>query len=136
MHTDEFPVPNNDSEWERLIEAWLVAGRSGKGVAESDPGWWAISAVIMFPIKKEHEALWEFVIRTFEREMSDEAFGALAAGPLEDLLGFFGELYIDRVEELARKNPRFNYLLGGVWKHLSTDDVWRRVEKARLEVWK
>jgi hypothetical protein len=42
---------------------------------------------------------------------------------------------IDRVEELARKNPRFNYLLGGVWKNMMTDDIWFRVEKARLKVW-
>ncbi len=136
MNDRKAAIPTTDTEWNSLIDAWIAASGTGKGTSDSDPGWWAISTVIMFPINKKHHALWEFIIRTFEREMSDSAFGALAAGPLEDLLGFFGELYIDRIEELARQNPRFNYLLGGVWKHLSTDDVWRRIEKARLGVWK
>ncbi len=135
MLIGEDPVPTNDSEWESLINAWIAAPRTENGTPDSDPRWWAISAVIMFPKNKNHEELWQFVIRRFEREMSDKAFGSLAAGPLEDLLGFFGELYIDRIEELARKNPRFNYLLGGVWQHLSSDDVWARVEKVRLNEW-
>jgi len=134
MAVDEDPVPSSEAEWDLLITDW-IAYSSEKGLSDSDPRWWAISAVIMFPINRNHEELWQFVTRTFEKEMSDKAFASLAAGPLEDLLGYFGELYIDRIEELARKNPRFNYLLGGVWKHLSTDDVWTRIEKVRLKEW-
>ena len=59
----------------------------------------------------------------------------IAAGPLEDLIAGYGAIYINRVEELARKNPRFNYLLGGVWKNSSSEDIWERVEKARLTIW-
>jgi hypothetical protein len=67
--------------------------------------------------------------------MSDKAFGMIAAGPLEDLIADYGDLYIDRIEVLARKNPRFNYLLGGVWKNASKNDVWKRVENAQLKEW-
>lgn len=113
---------------------WIAAEVNG-GVKSDDPRWWAVETIINLNIDKDHQSLWEFITRTFEREMSDKAFAMLAAGPLEDLLAYFGELYIDRVEELARKNPRFNYLLGGVWKNSATDDIWSRVEKVRLNVW-
>ena len=59
----------------------------------------------------------------------------LAAGPLEDLLAKRGEDFIDRVEELARKDPKFNDLLGGVWRNTMTDEVWQRVQAIRNHVW-
>ena len=135
MDSDEVNVPSNDAEWEALIHSWIAAQESGQTVSDDDPAWWAVDAVIMWNINEKPEALWEFIIRTFEKEMSDKTFAMIAAGPLEDLLAYFGEQYIDSIEELARKNPRFNYLLGGVWKNSSTNDVWLRLEKARLNVW-
>ena len=135
MDSDEIIVPNGDSEWETLIAAWIAAEESGKRESDYDPAWWAVDGVIMWHIDEKHEALWEFITRTFERPMSDKTFAMIAAGPLEDLLADYGNIYIDRIEELARKSPRFNYLLGGVWKNSSNDEVWQRVEKARLTVW-
>ena len=134
-HRDDVRIPTSESEWEDLIGAWIEAEESDKPTSDYDPKWWAVDAVGLWHLEDEHKALWEFITRVFEKRMSDKAFGVLAAGALEDLLACFGNLYIDRVEELARKNPRFNYLLGGVWKNAMTDDVWVRVEKARLAVW-
>jgi hypothetical protein len=59
----------------------------------------------------------------------------LAAGPLEDLLAHHGELWIDRVEAQAQADPKFNYLLGGVWQNQMTEDVWQRVQAVRRDVW-
>jgi hypothetical protein len=131
----EFAVPKNDTDWDALISAWIAAEESQKRTGDNDPAWWAVETVIMWNINSQHEALWQFITRSFERPMTDEAFGMIAAGPLEDLISYHGQLYIDRIEALARKNPRFNYLLGGVWKNASTDDVWSRVEKIRLKAW-
>ena len=61
--------------------------------------------------------------------------GILAAGMLEDFLGRHGADYIGVVEVLARKWPRFRYLLGGVWQGSMTKDVWHRVEAARGSPW-
>src|SRR5687767_533547 len=121
---DEAKIPTTDNEWEALIAAWISAQESGKRKSDDDPAWWAVGDVSAWHLSDRHEAVWDFIIRTFEREMSDKAFAIIAAGPLEDLLADFGELYIERVEELARKNPRFNYLLGGVWRNDASDDVW------------
>jgi hypothetical protein len=132
----EIKIPVDEVEWETLIRAWIDAENSVEKRSDYDePKWWAVNAVGEWHLEDKHEALWEFIIRTFEREMSDKAFGILAAGPVENLLSEFGESYIERVEELARKNPRFNFLLGGVWQLAMTEDVWARLQKARLTVW-
>ena len=39
------------------------------------------------------------------------------------------------IEELARKDPKFNYLLGGVWRNAMTDEVWQRLQAIRNHVW-
>lgn len=132
---EDVPVPRNEAEWDTLIAAWIEYEESDPRRSDDDTRRWAADAVNTWRYDQNHEALWEFIIKTFERKMSDRAFSILAAGALEDLLADFGNLYIDRVEEHARKNPRFNYLLGGVWKNAMKDDVWSRVQKARLNTW-
>jgi hypothetical protein len=131
----EVSVPSCDVEWEALIEAWVAAQESEKQRSDDDSGWWAADAVDDWRYAGKHAEVWEFITRAFDNRMSDTAFAILAAGPLEEFLADFGELYIDRVEELARKNPRFNDLLGGVWKNAMADNVWTRVQNARLKVW-
>lgn len=69
------------------------------------------------------DRLWQFIREVYKRELSDEVIAVLAAGPLEDLLAKRGVDFIDRIEELARKDPKFNYLLGGVWRNTMTDEV-------------
>ncbi|HUV96794.1 MAG TPA: hypothetical protein VMV98_04925, partial [Acidobacteriaceae bacterium] len=48
----------------------------------------------------------------------------------EDLLAKHCEIFIDRVEAEARKDPRFAKLLGGVWQNKMSDAVWKRVQAA------
>jgi hypothetical protein len=134
-YIDDCRIPTNESEWEALLDAWIQAREYGKRNSDYDPFWWAVDGVLQWHLSDQHEALWQFITRIYERQMSDRVFAILAAGELEDLLASFGEIYIERIEELARKSPRFNYLLGGVWKNAMTDDVWLRVQEARLSVW-
>ena len=39
------------------------------------------------------------------------------------------------VRPLAKTDPRFRHLLGGVWKNSIAEEVWRRVENCRSVVW-
>ena len=58
--------------------------------------------------------------------------GVLAAGPLEDLIADHSEHGIDRIETLARRSPRFRYLLTGVWSQgKDKSPVWQRVVAAK-----
>jgi len=75
------------------------------------------------------------VVERIEPLPTTTLFHVLAAGPLEDLLAHHGPAIIDRVEAHARRDERFNLLLGGVWRNGIASDVWARVEKVRREVW-
>ena len=118
-----------------IVDAWIAGQDADDRSPDREANWWAIEQVIDWSLDCEGERLWEFVTTAYQRDISDKVVGALATGPLEDLLAKQGPEFIERVEELARKDPRFNYLLGGVWRNAMTEEVWRRVQAARLHVW-
>ena len=86
-------------------------------------------------LEGDGDLLWQFILEVYKRDLPDKVVAVLAAGPLEDLLAKRGVDFIDRVEELARKDPKFNQLLGGVWRNTMTDEVWQRVQAIRNHVW-
>lgn len=88
---------------------------------------WAPS--IVFDITYDHpKLLLPFVLEVLKLDPANEVIEVLSAGPLEDCLGLLGEEVIDEVEAHARANPKFAYLLGGVWKGKMTDEIWARVQ--------
>ncbi|MDX6694467.1 MAG: hypothetical protein QOF02_2070 [Blastocatellia bacterium] len=125
-----------DSELQKVVEAWVACQAAVEGSPEYQSNWWAIEKVIDWAVlESEPELLWRFVLAAYQRGLPDTTTAVLAAGPLEDLLSRHGPDYIERVEELARRDARFNHLLGGVWQLEMTDEVWERVKAVRREVW-
>lgn len=86
-------------------------------------------------LKWNIDELWEFVRQVYRRDLSQEVISILAAGPLEDILAMKGEEYIDQIELLAKNDPKFSYILGGVWKNAMANEVWSRVQ-AVAQQWK
>ena len=66
-------------------------------------------------IHSDPETAWSYILEIMEFETSDNILGNLAAGPLEELLYNHGNKFIDRVELLARQEPKFTKLIKGVW---------------------
>ena len=120
---------------DRIATAWIAVQQAKRGSPEYEANWWAISEVLDWALDGDGDRLWEFILEVYKRDLPDKVVGVLAAGPLEDLLAKRGVDFIDRIEELARKDPRFNYLLGGVWRNTMTDEVWQRVQAIRNHVW-
>ena len=125
----------DEVELDRIITAWIVAQQAKQGSPEHETNWWAVSEVIDWTLEGNGDRLWQFVLEIYKRDLPDEIIAVLAAGPLEDLLAKRGVDFIDRIEELARKDPKFNYLLGGVWRNTISDEVWQRVQVIRNHVW-
>ena len=119
----------------QIVDAWIAAENAEHGSPECESNWWAVEQVMNWSLDREGEQLWQFITAAYKRHLSDKVVGALAAGPLEDLLANQGAEVIERVEELARKDQQFNYLLGGVWRNSMSDEIWRRVQTARHNVW-
>ena len=81
------------------------------------------------------EDLWSFVLKVLEKAPDKKVLSVLAAGPLEELISHVGMTFIVRIEAEARRNPAFRHLLGGVWRHGASEEIWSRVEAARGSSW-
>jgi hypothetical protein len=112
------------SDWAAFAQAWLTELRHPSSNGESnvrlDAVWMSFSAT--------PEQQWEFILAAITHSESDEELGHIAAGPIEHLLGWHGEKYIDRVEHQAAIDAKFGRALTGVWKYLMKDEVWARVQ--------
>ena len=75
------------------------------------------------------------ILEGIDAQPTSSVFQVLAAGPVEDLLVHHGPAVIDRIEQIAETDDRFNLLLGGVWQSSIAPDIWARVEKIRRKVW-
>ena len=112
---------------ETLAEKWIAAAEfDGKPPSDNH---WAIDYVIELPYDKKFNELWLFIKHAYKKDISNEIIEMLAAGPMEDLLSYAGESYIQEIEDLARKDPKFASLLGGVWESSMSGEVWKRIQK-------
>lgn len=124
--TGPLPVP----EVLKAFREWAEWARAHPG--EQNPsgeltGWFEFNWLV----EDYPEQAWLAILAALEDPRMESSLGVLAAGPLEDLLSLHGEVFILRVEEMTRSNPKFAWLLGGVWQSQMTEDVWRRVQ----DVW-
>jgi hypothetical protein len=127
-------MPNED-EINRIVDSWIAYHLAAKGSSERDEHWWAVEKEMDWMAESEAAMLWKFIRVAYQRELPETVVASLAAGPLENLLADNGSEHIDRIEELARQDPKFNYLLGGVWKGGMANEIWERVQAIRNHVW-
>lgn len=95
------------------------------------------SSVVLLTFSEPPAVQWAFLLELIGAagpDANDDVLGRIAAGPLEGLLGRFGEEVIDRVEEQARVDEKFRRILTGVWKHGMSDEVWLRVRALQRAV--
>ncbi|WP_423221938.1 DUF6869 domain-containing protein [Ideonella margarita] len=116
---------------DRLVEEWLLwatwqrdpqnHGRHNDDLIGFDEFDWVV--------RKHPEHAWQSIVATVSDPRAEPFLGVLAAGPMEDLLGYHGPSFIERVEVEARRNPQFAWMLGGVWQCQMSDEIWARVQK-------
>src|ERR1700745_3001863 len=94
-----------------IAAAYIEFCRTGNPELE-----WTSMATTDLWLEERWDNLWNLVesFATSPSDLNDETLAGLAAGPIEDLLSKRGPAYIDRVESLARENPRMAKLLTGV----------------------
>src|SRR4051794_19222057 len=116
---------------DHLADAWIRHYRAPEGSAERfETSWAATEQVGLLFLGKRSEELWQLTLKIHERDQSIVIQRILSAGAVEGLIARFGERYIDRVEEKARKDPAFAKLLGGVWRNSMSDEIWARLQTA------
>ena len=123
------------------IDAWAeayVAAQSDPNLLANDeksPLWWAIEKGMFYEGETDPEDFWAFILTVLEKSPGEYVLSLLAAGPLEELISNAGEQFIERIENQARRSAAFRHLLGGVWRHGASVEIWRRVEAARGASW-
>ena len=115
----------SSDELEQLACRWLSGVRSGD--EESDAG----MSVVSMNFSAPPEVQWRFILIAVSLSESDDELGHIAAGPIEHLLGWHGESFIDVVEDEVTSNPKFARALTGVWQYMMSDEVWSRVQQLK-----
>ena len=127
-----------DDEWHAFAKAWNSELRGTEHDAPlpdlpwmlGDPPKLAGDYVVPMNFSASPSAQWKFIIAAYWSG-DEETFGHLAAGPVEHLLGNHGEMCIESFEQMADDDPLFMNVLKGCNQYQMTDEVWRRVCKAR-----
>ena len=115
-------------QWDAFARDWLAViresagkpenvGAEGAGEETRDPG--APLAVgdreTMMEFTSRPEEQWAFIRAAMARAETDDELGAIAAGPVEHLLGWHGAEAIDQVEQWAANDAKVARMLTGVW---------------------
>jgi hypothetical protein len=103
---------------------WTQAHPGDRHPPEGLTGWFEFNWLV----EEYPEQAWLAILAALDDPRMETSLGVLAAGPLEDLLSLHGEAFISRVEDTARSNPKFAWLLGGVWKSQMTENIYTRVQ--------
>lgn len=121
-----------------LAGDWVACGGGG-GIGR--PGSNGLAQFLLTDLPKEEPQLvWDTILlivraypeADFYNDIETEAqavCGTLAAGPVEDLLSFHGQDFIDRFEREARADRRMAWVLGGTWRFDMNDGIWNRVRQ-------
>lgn len=121
----------------KTLDGWVDAYLEANEVLVEKPDvngphWWPIERAMVTSRQVSPDALWEFILAVLARNPPEHTVHCLAAGPLEELIGYFGADFIDHIEAAARDDDAFRDLLHGVWEpHGVSAEIWRRVERAR-----
>jgi hypothetical protein len=119
-----------ESEWQDFARRWLAEIRGHVSHDEAEAG----RAVVSMNFTARPELQWQFILTAVSLAESDDELGHIAAGPIEHLLGWHGEEYINLVEGQAASNPKFARTLTGVWRYKMSDEVWSRVGRLKAQV--
>lgn len=122
----------SELELRKIAEAWIVMHHQKED--ERGQNFWAFDALVDLS-NDDPESCWKVIHLIRQLDGSDTILANLAAGPLEDLLVYHGNDFIDRIESFAEKDQQFKKLLGAVWQRDMPDNIWKRVKAVAAPSW-
>ena len=109
----------------RLASSWIFAQKRGLDNAGYEDHSWAVDEVINFAANKPND-LWEIILEILALDDSEEIVKAVGAGPLEDLMVYHGEQFIDEIEKQAAKSNAFKTAMQNVWLDGDDSSLYKR----------
>ena len=123
-----------ETHWENLsVEKWEKFARNflrceNHECEGEDCETWGVLSVRV-GLWGSDKALWHFILLTLSLAERERELAGIAAGPIEYLLGRFGNEYIDCLENEVANNPKFAAAIKHCNRYSMTDEVWERVQK-------
>jgi hypothetical protein len=130
MRTSEKWDQMTDADWTSFAASWLEELHSPIEPTDSDIG----QSVVFMNFTATPAQQWKFIVAAVACAKSDEELGHLATGPMEHLLGHYGENIIAQVEDRSKSDSAFARMLTGVWKYMISDEVWKRIQAIQAGV--
>jgi hypothetical protein len=121
--TIPLPIPELIEEWLLWVK-WISNPDRDESQGQNFIGWDEFNWIAT----KHPNHAWQAILAVLKDPRAEPYLGVLAAGPLEDLLSSHGPEFITRIENEAKSNPKFSWLLGGVWQSDIPDNIWVRVQ--------
>lgn len=113
-----------------FAEGWIDLRKSKLSKRERALGDWANEA-LREAIYNDADYAFLIIEGIHELDPEQKYVEEFAAGPVEDLLAYQGVMLIDRIEQKARKDGSFAFVLGGVYQNAMPDNIWTRVKACR-----
>jgi hypothetical protein len=73
------------------------------------------------------EDCWRLIQLAAKMDLTTEQIAYFAAGPVEDILGRYGNDFVDRLEVAALGQPIMRRFVAGVWRGRMSDAIWARI---------
>lgn len=124
----------NEHDSQQIAAAWIKLHSISEKSPEREKLLWAHIRVWEL-VKDDPEQGWKIIETIRHLDASDLILSNLAAGPLEDFLVAHGEMFIDRIEEVAKDDQQLKKLLGAVWKNDMSDALWARISAVAAPSW-
>jgi hypothetical protein len=113
-----------------IAEGWIDLRASKLTKQERALGDWANEA-LREAIYHDADYAFEIIEAIHELDPDQKFVEEFAAGPVENLCAYQGVVLIDRIEQKARADKAFAFVLGGVWQNAMPDNIWERVQACR-----
>lgn len=119
-------IDMDEKELDTLVRAWVELHHTPDICPDYEGNVWVLESISNITIQ-DPELLWRFIKKILLCDVNEYILANLAAGPLEDLMVYHGDDFIERVEKLANTDKIFRRTLGGVWKSSIPEHIWNRI---------
>lgn len=117
-----------------LAETWVYLHSVKENSSEWEDAFWSYMKLGELVNEMPDDA-WKAIHEIRKMNGSDHILSNLAAGPLEDLLVYHGEDFIDRIEDACKEDDQLRRLLGATWQNEMSDSLWSRIKAIALPTW-
>lgn len=114
---------------DEIALSWIRMQNDQENLFEYHPDFWSVEAFALI-IEDRPSLFFELVDLIFQMDSSDPLVANLGAGPLEDLLVYHGDSFINTIVQKIQADKNWKRAAQNVWKNSMSDGVWQQLQNA------